>query len=288
MPERETIGLIGAGLLGSAIAERLLQAGWSVLAWDVDAERRRQAEEAGAQAASSAGQIAACRRIVLSLPNSDIASQVIDEITPSLAAGVMLIDTTTGAPEASERNGRFLAEAGMDYFDATVLGSSAEARQGAAVAMVGGRSEAFGPCEEILRAFTRQAFFVGPWGSGARMKLVVNLALGLHRAVLAEALCLAERSGLDPQQALRVLQSGAAYSRVMDAKGEKMLASDFTPQARLAQHWKDVRLILDLGRQSGAPLPLSEVHERLLAESAELGCGDLDNSAIIQWHRARS
>ena len=114
------------------------------------------------------------------------------------------------------------------------------------------------------------------------MKLVVNLVLGLNRAVLAEGLCFAERSGVDPHQALEVLRAGPAYSRVMETKANKMLDGDFTPQARLAQHWKNVRLILSAGEWSGATLPLSTLHDQLLSGLIQSGFGDLDNSAIIK------
>ena len=114
------------------------------------------------------------------------------------------------------------------------------------------------------------------------MKLVVNLVLGLNRAVIAEGLCFAERFGVDPRKALEVLQASPAYSRVMDTKATKMLDGDFTLQARLAQHSKDIRLILNAGKQFGAKLPLSNLHEMLLNNLIQEGYGDLDNSAIVK------
>ena len=120
----------------------------------------------------------------------------------------------------------------------------------------------------LFRLFARRWFHVGPWGSGARTKLVVNLVLGLNRAVLAEGLAFARRCGLDPAAVLEMLQSGAAYSRVMDAKGRKMIDGDFTPEAKLAQHLKDVRLILAEGDRTGAALPLSAA-----ARAAARGAG---------------
>ena len=114
------------------------------------------------------------------------------------------------------------------------------------------------------------------------MKLVVNLVLGLNRAVLAEGLALASRAGLDLPTVLDVLRSGAAYSRIMDSKGQKMLQRDFQPQARLVQHLKDVRLILAEGQRVGARLPLSEIHRQLLQQVVDLGGGDEDNSAVLR------
>jgi 3-hydroxyisobutyrate dehydrogenase-like beta-hydroxyacid dehydrogenase len=114
------------------------------------------------------------------------------------------------------------------------------------------------------------------------MKLVTNLVLGLNRAALAEGLAFAESLGLDAAASLRVLRSSAAYSRVMDTKGEKMVQGEYTPQARLSQHLKDVRLIRAAGTSAGAELPLSAAHKALLERAVEMGLGDLDNSAVIE------
>ena len=105
--------------------------------------------------------------------------------------------------------------------------------------------------------------------------------IGLNRAALAEALALARRVGLDAALTLEILKAGAAYSYVMEAKGDKMVRGDFSAQARLAQHLKDVCLILAVGEQAGAKLPLSALHRRLLERAEAAGYGDADNSAIL-------
>jgi 3-hydroxyisobutyrate dehydrogenase-like beta-hydroxyacid dehydrogenase len=148
--------------------------------------------------------------------------------------------------------------------------------------MIGGAEDVAARCEELLSTFSRQRFYVGSWLAAARMKLVVNLVLGLNRAVLAEGLSFAKACGIDPRRALEVLQASPAYSHVMETKGEKMISQDFTPQARLAQHAKDVGLILELGKNVQAPLPLSTLHEQLLQTLIEQGYGEHDNSAIIR------
>ena len=113
------------------------------------------------------------------------------------------------------------------------------------------------------------------------MKLVTNLVLGLNRAALAEGLAFAKALGLDGAEALQVLKASMAYSRIMDTKGEKMLRRDFAPQAKLSQHLKDVRLILQAGQETQARLPLSQLHSELLAAAETAGLGEADNSAII-------
>lgn len=277
----KSIGVVGLGLLGSAIAQRLLRGGFLVVGFDLRDQACRELESMGGSAAPLPV-VARQPCVLLSLPDSDVVERVIAQIEPALTSGQVILDTTTGDPEGTAALGERLQRRGVDYADVTVLGSSEQARQGDVIVMAGGRREALASCEDVLQAFARRWFHVGPCGSGARMKLVVNLVLGLNRAVLAEGLSFARRCGLDDRAALEILRDGAAYSRVMDVKGEKMLTGDFAPQARLAQHLKDVRLILEQAGRVGAAVPLSEVHAGLLQRVVELGGGDDDNSAVIR------
>jgi len=281
--EPEPVGLVGLGLLGSALAERLLAADFRVVGCDLDPERVRHFEGLGGVAAADAADIARlCPRVLFSLPTSEIAASVAAEIAPSLVPNAVVIDTTTGHPRQMEEIARLLADRGAAYVDATVAGSSQQAREGNVIVMAGGDGAVIDRCRDLFATFAREVFAVGPVGSGARMKLVVNLVLGLNRAVLAEGLAFARACGFNPADALRILAAGPAYSRAMDVKGEKMLRGDFTPQARLSQHLKDVRLILAEGAEVGARLPLSEVHRLLLEEVEAAGLGDADNSAIFR------
>jgi 3-hydroxyisobutyrate dehydrogenase-like beta-hydroxyacid dehydrogenase len=281
------IALIGLGLLGSALAGRLLHAGFRVAGFDVDRDARERFGRLGGIVAESARDAAAASKIVLlSLPNFEIAEQVVLEIAPE-AAGRCILDTTTGPPAFAEAMAARIAESGGRYFDLTIAGSSAQVAAGAAVAMFGGTGEQRASLAPVLDCLAVTSFALGRPGSAARMKLVSNLVLGLHRAVLAEALVFASRLGLQPADALAVLRASSSYSRAMDAKGDKMLRGDFAPEARLHQHLKDVRLIREEASRSGAPIPLSHVHEALLQEAMERGFGDLDNSAIFQVYAVR-
>jgi 3-hydroxyisobutyrate dehydrogenase-like beta-hydroxyacid dehydrogenase len=271
------VALIGVGLVGSALAERFRRGGLSVVGYD-----RRPECLGGMTAAPSALEAASSAPVVvLSLPDSDVVAAVIEETGPALA-GQTVMDTTTGDPDRTAALGPRLKAAGVHYVDATIAGSSRQVREGAVVVMAGGEADAVARCEPLFRLFATRWFHVGPWGSGARMKLVVNLVLGLNRAVLGEGLAFARASGLDPQAALDVLRASPACSRVMDTKGPKMIAGDFTPEARLAQHHKDVRLILAAAARHGLVLPLSRVHDTLLSALEDCGMGDLDNSAIVR------
>jgi 3-hydroxyisobutyrate dehydrogenase-like beta-hydroxyacid dehydrogenase len=282
------IALVGVGLLGSAIAERFLGGRLRVIGFDLRSAQRQWLESIGCCAANSVSEaVASSPIVVLCLPTSSIVAEVVAEVKPQLI-GKTVIDATTGDPEKTAALGESLAEVRIDYLDATIAGSSAQVRQGEAIVMAGGRCEVFERSQPLLALFAKQAFHVGPWGSGARMKLVVNLAIGLHRAVLAESLALARQSGLDVRAALEILKSGPAYSRAMDAKGVKMIEGDFAPQAKLSQHLKDVRLILSQGERCEVALPLSRLHEQILSQLEAAGFGDLDNSAVYRAYDSAS
>ena len=278
---RGPIGMIGLGLLGSALVERMLRAGHDVCGYDLSAERVAEHLARGGRGAESADKIAAMQRIVLCLPDSNIVAQVVNVLRPHLSAGTLLIDATTGDPEATATLAQQLAEQGIGYVDATIGGSSQQVREGTVVVIAGGHADAFAAARELLDTWGKAVFHVGPAGSGARMKLVLNLAIGLQRAVLAEALALAQACGIDPTAALAILRASPAYATCMDTKGPKMLAGDFTPQARLAQHAKDVALIRALAARHGADVPLTSTHEEILQRAIALGWGDADNSAVL-------
>ena len=278
------VGLIGIGLLGTAIAERLMAARLRVVGYDPVLERRQwlQEQEFGASVESANGVVSHCHRVVLSLPDSNVVEGVIANVWPQLQSGTIFLDTTTGEPARTCALAERLSEVGVHWLDTTVAGSSEQTRRGEALLMVSGDRDALNNSEAILAAITPQRIFVGDVGSASKMKLVVNLALGLSRAVLAEALAFGEAYGLDPASILDALKAGPAYSRAMDVKGEKMLRRDFHPQARLRQHLKDVQLILDAGRVNAAQLPLTQVHCEILQKLADAGYGEEDNSAVLR------
>jgi len=282
-PAAEPVGLIGLGLMGMALAERLRSGGLDVWGYDIDPSREDLLRRIDGKPASSAMEVAStCGRILLSLPDSDVVEAVLADMGPSLIAGRIIIDMSTGDPERVAATSRRLAEQGVYYLDATISGSSQQVRDGQAVVLAGGVAAAFEQCQDLFRLFARRWFHLGPCGSGSQMKLVSNLVLGLNRAALAEGLWLGKTLGLDAQTVLTVLRESMAYSRIMDTKGEKMIHGDFEPQARLSQHHKDVLLMLQAAAQAGTDLPLTQAHARLLKLAENAGYGALDNSAIIR------
>jgi 2-hydroxy-3-oxopropionate reductase len=276
----KTVGMIGLGLMGTALTERLLEAGYAVV---VHNRSRAKAEPLVARGARWAeNPLAECDRALISLYTTETVEEMLGRLAEGLQPGQILIDTTTGSPEQTARLGARLAERGVQYLDAPISGSSEQTRRGEATAIVGGPRAAFDACRDLFDCLVEKTFYAGPCGIAAKMKLVSNLVLGLNRAALAEGLVFARSLGLDLAAALEVLTGTMAYSRIMDTKGQKMIQGDFRTQAKLSQHLKDVRLMLEAAAQAGLSLPLTDVHRRLLETAESAGFGEADNSAIIR------
>jgi 3-hydroxyisobutyrate dehydrogenase-like beta-hydroxyacid dehydrogenase len=280
------IGVIGLGLLGSAIVERLLESGRQVQVFNRTRDKAAPLIDRGAE--WSDNPLVECDHVILSLYTSDVVSTVLEQLDSGLHEGQILIDTTTGTPAHAESLALRLEAQGVHYLDAPVSGSSAQAKEGKVTMLVGGTMKAYHEVKDLLDCLAEKTIYVGGSGNGSRLKLVTNLVLGLNRAVLAEGLALGAAMGLNAELTLSVLKDSAAYSGVMDTKGRKMIHRDFSTQARLSQHLKDVRLILEQGLKLDQELPLSKLHAFLLSELEQRGLGDLDNSAIIEaWLRER-
>lgn len=276
----ERIGVIGLGLMGTAISERLLEHGHEVI---VHNRTRSKAEPLEARGAVwSDNPLRECRRVIICLYTTDVVEDVLRRLEDGLTPGRTLIDTTTGDPERTAALGERLARREVRYLEAPVSGSSEQTRRGEVTALVGGPVETFEACRDLLEQMARAVFHVGPWGSAARMKLVSNLVLGLNRAALAEGLAFAEAIGLEKAGTLQVLMGSMAGSRIMETKGSKMVEGDFSTQARLSQHLKDVRLMEQAASAAGLSLPLTGAHRKLLEEVEQAGFGDEDNSALIR------
>lgn len=282
----DTIGLVGLGLVGQALAGRLLADGCRLVGHDPAPAARESAAALGVDVLDNPAEVGRrARLVILSLPASPVVDAVLwgpDGLGPSLAAGCTVIDTTTADPAQTIHHGTRLARQGCRFVDCGLVGSSAEIAAGQALGLLGA-AEGQVPFAPILERAIGRLFFLGGCGQGHRAKLVVNLVIGLNRLVLAEGLGLARGCGMDAAATLEILSAGASYSAVMRSKGSKMLERRYEPPvARLAQHAKDVALILELGRQVDARLPLSGLHDGLLREAVERGLGQLDNAAVAE------
>lgn len=285
--------MIGLGLMGSRMATQLVVHGFEVRGFDPD--RNRMAEFAatgGSPARSPADAVVGCQAALLSLPNSDVSREVClgpKSVTVSGVAGLHVYDTTTGRPQDALDIASALDGLGITYCDATVSGNGEIAERGELVVMMGGSRAAYERGIPIFEAIGRTHHHVGNVGSGARMKLLVNQALTIHRMALAETLVVAEMAGLDLDATIAVLEDSLASSKAMEVWGDRMISGDHEhPFSRLRQSSKDARLIVEHGRELGAPVDLVEVVAAALAEGEVSGLGDFDNSSIIEVVRRRA
>lgn len=277
--KQRTIGIVGLGLMGTALTERFLEAGWRPHIWNRSPEKAQALTDKGA--VWSDNPLAECSQVIISLYSGDVVDEVLLRFQNSLRPEQMLIDTTTGDPAQAVMRAARLRQIGVRYADAPISGSSEQTRRGEAVVMVGCDGGFWADCAEIWPVLGQRAFHTGGCGTASQMKLVTNLVLGLNRAALAEGLAFAEALGINPGAALEVLQGSPAYSRQMDTKGRRMVERDFSVQARLSQHLKDVRLMLEAAAAASLPLPLTETHQQILEQAEQLGFGEQDNSAVF-------
>lgn len=288
---KEDIGLVGIGLVGSAIAQHLLARGYGVVGYDLDPSRCDALSKMGGTPVSGVTEVAKrTKRIFLSLLTTEIVCEVVEGEGGLLSVAKpprFVVDTTTGKPDETIALAERLAGRGIGFLDATISGSSQQIRDREALFMVGGHHETFRACCDLLDAVSDKVTHVGPPGSGSKTKLASNLILGLNRLALAEGLVFAEKLGLDLPSFLSLLKQSPAYSVAMDVKGEKMLNGDFTPQARISQHNKDLRIILDCAENAAQILPLTQIHHAILDELIANGDGDLDCAAVIKAMRER-
>jgi len=282
----DNIGLIGLGLVGSAMAERLKADRFKVVGFDIDQAKCEQLEQLGAVTVDNPAQVAEqSDRIILSLPDTDAVLKVVEGrggILEAKNAPGYIIDTTTGEPDKTAELAQRLAGRDIYFLDAPFSGSSRQVRDKEVVFMVGGEKAAYEKCMDIFQALGEKSFYLGASGNGSRAKLAGNLILGLNRLALAEGLVFASKLGLEPRAFLELLKVTPAYSAAMDVKGKKMLEGDFTPQARLRQHRKDVSIMLKYAENLQQDLPLSKVHLEVLEKAIAAGDGDMDNSAVIR------
>jgi 3-hydroxyisobutyrate dehydrogenase-like beta-hydroxyacid dehydrogenase len=222
--------------------------------------------------------------------STDQVEHVVEnELLPALGegSGRIVMCASTCDPDRIAALAERAGARGLRFLETPVSGSSGQVARGDGVGLIGGDAQAAAEVEPILRAMFPRRFHVGKAGDGGRAKLAINLILGLNRLALAEGLTFAERLGLDPDAFLKVARSSAAYSQVMDIKGPKMVGGDFAPEGRIAQHLKDVHLILEQAERVRQSLPALAVHADVLEACVRQGEADLDNCAIILEIRRR-
>ena len=282
----QRVGIVGMGLMGQAFIHNMRKSQFMVQGFDVDPARVDQLREAGGHPVDTPADAAKdvdC--VITSLPTSDIAREVVlgpNGIAEGAAEGLYICDTTTARPEDSERLFVDLTERGIRYLDSCVSGTSTMAQAGDLVVIAGGNEADFNACKPYFEGFSRAAYFMGPAGSGARTKLVINLILAGNRLALAEGMVLGEKAGLEANNLLKVLQDGACSSKTMVDKGPKMIDADYSKQGQVKISLKDSRLMLEQGQRLGAPMLVASMWSQVLQMTYEKGYGEKDTVAFFE------
>lgn len=283
------VACIGLGLLGSRLAERVADAGHDVCGFDVLSVR----DVPGVRSAGSvADAVADAEIVLLSLPTSRDGIEVTlgpDGVCEHAGGGTLVVDTTTADPADSVHMAARLSPSGIRFIDATVSGNPPMAQRRELTVMAGGSEADVERAGPVLDSFARVVYRVGPVGSGARMKLIINHALGIHRTALAETLVTAEQAGLDLGLVLQILRESAAASKAMDLWGERMVQGDHeTPTSLLRQTLKDARLIVAQADALGVSSDLAKAVLMILEEGIATGLAEADNSAVMEVLRRRA
>jgi 3-hydroxyisobutyrate dehydrogenase-like beta-hydroxyacid dehydrogenase len=279
------IGIVGVGLLGSAVALRLLQHDFEVIGYDIRADRVTALAPQGLRTAASVAAVAeAADAIFTILPTLESVETVIcgpGGLIDTAPRQVLLVQMSTVSPELSRRLGQAAAAQGLRFLDAPISGTSAMVARGDCTIFMGGEPAAVQACRPLFDAIARRTVPVGDVGMASLAKLVTNLLVALHTASLAEALVLAAKGGLDPATMLDALSDSAAGSRMLEVRGPLMVAGEFPPQMKLDLFLKDLRLMLEAGQHLEVPLPLTRTAQALYAAAAAMGAGSQDLAVVI-------
>ena len=254
----QRIGVVGLGLMGSAIVQRLRAAGFEVTGYDVDADKRARLAQLGAAPADSLAALREqCTTIMLAVFNTDQVEAVIEgpdgllsSQAPAKSRPIFICTSTCDPDRIAQLAARIDSRA--DYIEMPVSGTSAQVAAGDGVGLVGGARSAVEAATPVLETICPSRQYLGVVGNGGKAKLAVNLVLGLNRGAIAEGLVFAEKMGLEPVAFLEVLRNSAAYSQVMDTKGPLMARREFLNPGKprrpeLQGLFADARLFGDIG-----------------------------------------
>lgn len=285
----ERIGFIGLGLMGKPMARNLLKAGYPLLVYNRSRAPMEELAAEGAGLAESPAAIAQGSDVVITcLPDSPEVEAVVlgeDGVVAGARSGLLFIDHSTIAPATARKLHLALQHKEIEALDAPVSGGDIGAQQGTLSIMVGGSEAAFQRALPMLQVMGQNIVHIGAAGAGQVAKACNQVVVALTVQAVAEALTLAQKSGVDPAKVRSALLGGFAQSRVLDVHGQRMLEGRFDPGFKLHLHRKDMGIVLQTAREVQLPLlgaaQVTELMNALLAQ----GLGDLDNAAMITLYR---
>ncbi len=276
------VGLIGLGIMGSAITASLLRAGYAVVGYDISAARRREHARAGGRAARSAADVGRAADIVIcSLPSVSALAEVADALAKKRRGDRIVIETSTLPIPAKLAARRVLSAARVTMLDCPISGTGAQARSRDLVLFASGPRPAYRNVVPVLEAFARAHHHVGAFGAGSKTKFVANLLVGIHNVAAAEALVLAMKAGLDPAKTLDIVADGAGGSRMLQVRGPSMVRGDYSNAMNRLSLWaKDLAVISEFASSLRCPTPLFSATVPLYAAAIDTGREHEDTAAV--------
>jgi 3-hydroxyisobutyrate dehydrogenase-like beta-hydroxyacid dehydrogenase len=276
------VGIIGLGIMGSAMAANLLRAGHPVIGYDVVARRRRQHTRVGGVVAKNAAAVARAADIVISsLPSSEALSQTALDLAHASRRRQIVIETSTLPIAVKDKARQRLAAAGITLLDCPLSGTGVQARAKDLVVYGSGDRRAYRRVIPVLQGFTRAQYYVGAFGAGSKMKFIANLLVAVHNVAAAEALVLGMKAGLDPQLVVKVIGAGAGTSRMFQVRAPVMARGDYSEAMMKLDVWqKDMRIIADFAGELECPTPLFAASAPIYTAATASGRRGEDTAAV--------
>lgn len=285
------VAILGLGTMGAGMAANLLKAGSSLTVYNRTAAKAQALIGAGARLASTPAEAAKGASIVIGMLADDVASREVwagkDGALEGVEPGAILIESSTVSPAWIAELAVLAAQRGTELLDAPVTGSRAQAAAGQLTFLVGGSDDALAAATPVLKAMSKGIVHLGPLGSGAKMKLINNFLCGVQAASLAEGLAWIERSGLDPQKALSILNSGAPASPLLAAVSERMVNRNYAVNFLLKLMTKDMLYAQAEAATCNVDLKTAEAARNLFEAAEAKGFGELDMASVIEPLRAK-
>ncbi len=282
----ETVGLIGLGIMGKPMARNLLRAGYPLIVHNRSRAPIEEFVQWGARAAESPKQLAAaCDIVITMLPDSETVAQVVagaNGIIEGARHGTLVIDMSTTSPRTARELTAAAGARSLEMLDAPVSGGEVGAQNATLSIMVGGTTDAFARALPVLRVLGSDVVHVGGAGAGQLTKAANQIIVALTIQAVAEALVLVAKAGGNPVRAREAMLGGFASSRILELHGERMLTGNFTPGGRVRTHHKDLQIALELAKQYGVSLPLTEQVDAMFQELMRRGQGEDDHSALVR------
>jgi 3-hydroxyisobutyrate dehydrogenase-like beta-hydroxyacid dehydrogenase len=283
------VGLIGLGNMGTAVAERLLDAGYGLTVYNRTPGKAAALAARGTSVAETCADLAAHAEVVLtSLADDDALEAVADELFAAARPGTVLVDMSTVSPTASARVASLADAASVAYLRAPVSGNPTVVRAGNLSIIVSGPLQTFERVEPIIRAIGPTVHHVGDGEQARVVKLAINLMIAGLAQVMSEALVLGEAAGVSREDLLDVMAASAAGAPFVKYKTEPLLRDDFSATFTTALMEKDIDLILDAAKESGVELPVASQMKELLRAAIEAGYADQDFMALFLYLRSLS